>query len=134
MNDRETKGISQYSKVWQNLKRSLELKIIDGSYASGSQIPSLSQLTEIYGISRSTVQRALEELCVDGILHAINGVGYFVKPYTKDTLLTAHSEALTRLLSNDATYGIEIGMSKDDLMELFSTACDNALKVKDTDT
>jgi len=43
-------------------------------------IPSERELMETYGVSRSTVRRAIEALIADGVLHRVQGKGTFVAP------------------------------------------------------
>ena len=55
----------------------LEL-IKEGRLSSGDRVPSENELTDLLGVSRMTVNRALREMADDGILSRLAGVGTFV--------------------------------------------------------
>jgi len=59
--------------------KSYILKLLkEGQLKSGDRVPSENQLTEMLGVSRMTVNRALREMADDGILTRLAGVGTFV--------------------------------------------------------
>ena len=64
--------------LYQQLYDVLKTAIQEGVYKSGEQIPAEDRLREIYGISRVTVRKALEQLTEDGILVKRHGKGTFV--------------------------------------------------------
>lgn len=45
----------------------------------GPRIPSITELSETYGVSAATVKRALKVLADEGLIIAIRGRGTFVK-------------------------------------------------------
>lgn len=66
--------IPLYRQLYDEIKYAIE----NGVYKSGEQIPSEDRLREIYGISRITVRKALDELTEDNILVKKHGKGTFV--------------------------------------------------------
>ena len=68
--------------------------IRNGSLKKGDQLPSETQLTKQFGVSRSSVREALKALEVLGILESKTGVGSFVK---EDTLSDAAFSLLHEL-------------------------------------
>ena len=64
--------------LYIQLKEKLRIDIKD-NYKSGDIIPSEGQLEKIYGVSRITVRKAIEELERDDILLKKQGKGTFVK-------------------------------------------------------
>jgi DNA-binding GntR family transcriptional regulator len=54
-------------------------RIDDGELRPGDQVPSVHQLSETYGVSRSTARRALDLLKEWGLTEALPGLGTFVK-------------------------------------------------------
>lgn len=64
--------------LYQQLYDELKAAIQQGIYKSGEQIPPEDKLCEMYGISRVTVRKALEQLTEDGILVKRHGKGTFV--------------------------------------------------------
>jgi DNA-binding GntR family transcriptional regulator len=65
----------KYIKIVQTLRR----RMADGTYPSGSLLPSETQLTKEFGVSRPTVVRALETLKLRGEIEREHGRGSFAK-------------------------------------------------------
>ena len=66
------------------LKNELEIQdlkqnISRGTYAPYSQLPSISQLCEQYGVSKITINKALDALQSQGLISRRRGSGTFVK-------------------------------------------------------
>lgn len=64
----------QYLKVKTHLREG----IASGHWRPGERLPSESELTERFGVSRMTVNRALRELHQEGMVERVQGVGSFV--------------------------------------------------------
>lgn len=62
-----------YARVKQFLKDGLAA----GTWAPGAQMPSEAELVTRFGVSRMTVNRALKELQVEGLVERSQGVGTF---------------------------------------------------------
>lgn len=71
--DKQAK-IPLYHQINQNLKDLIE----GGHLQPGDGVPSEWELSDLYGVSRLTVRRALEELAREGWLTRRHGVGTFV--------------------------------------------------------
>ncbi|MEV0608158.1 winged helix-turn-helix domain-containing protein [Polymorphospora rubra] len=56
----------------------LHARILGGEYATGSRLPSLRELAELYSVSVSTIQRAQELLKDRGLLVGSPGRGVYV--------------------------------------------------------
>jgi GntR family transcriptional regulator len=56
----------------------LRRRIAAGEWQPGEQIPSVSQLATAYGVSRTTVQKAVRALVADGLVVTRHGWGVFV--------------------------------------------------------
>ena len=95
-------GESVYA--WLTVKNDLELKIIRGEYAAGERIPPVRKIAEIYGIGTSTATKTLAQLCKDGTIYQRRGVGYFVKPYVREKLITEHKMNLEKIIRNAFDY------------------------------
>lgn len=65
--------------LFEQLKKELKEKIKSGIYMPGQKIPTEAELSKIYGVSRITIRRAVEELSKEGILTKIQGKGTFVQ-------------------------------------------------------
>lgn len=53
-------------------------KILDGRLPDGSRLPTEYELASAYGVSRSTVRRALDQLRTDRLVHSRQGSGNFI--------------------------------------------------------
>ncbi len=67
-----------YIPLYHQVKEAIYNKIMEGYWARGEAIPSERKLSEMMGVSRITVIRALRELTDDGILLRERGRGTFV--------------------------------------------------------
>ncbi|WP_433343779.1 GntR family transcriptional regulator [Micromonospora sp. CA-111912] len=56
----------------------IEQRIRSGEYPGGHQLPSVSELGEIYNIARSTAYRAVKELHTRNLVYGQQGQGVFV--------------------------------------------------------
>lgn len=65
--------------LYSDLVSDMRSRIARGTYAPGSRLPSLSELTEEFGVSAITVRRALRELTYEGLVQGHQGRGVFVK-------------------------------------------------------
>ncbi|MEC0231383.1 MULTISPECIES: GntR family transcriptional regulator [Paenibacillus] len=67
-------GIALYYTVKEKLHEMIE----DGNYAPGQQLPTESDLCEKFGVSRTTIRLALNQLKLEGHIYQIQGKGTFV--------------------------------------------------------
>ncbi|WP_087097594.1 GntR family transcriptional regulator [Nocardiopsis sp. JB363] len=67
--------------VWLQLAAILVARIETGRYQVGRAIPSLTQLTQEFGVSRGTVAKATKYLTDNGRAQSVHGRGVFVLPY-----------------------------------------------------
>ena len=64
--------------LWFQIKEQLRRGIDQGEWAPGEQLPTESELTELFGVSRITVRTAFERLGDQGLVERIPGRGTFV--------------------------------------------------------
>ncbi len=64
--------------LWKQLKSILQGQIQDGQLQADSQIHSEHELCRIYGVSRTVVREALNELVHDRFVYRIKGKGTFI--------------------------------------------------------
>lgn len=65
--------------LYDQLKLTLQDKIMMGEFAPGMLLPTEIQLCEKYNVSRITVRKALEELARAGLIERVQGKGTIVK-------------------------------------------------------
>ena len=64
--------------LYDQLKQIIKDSILQGIYKQGERLPNEAELCEIYGVSRITVRRAIQELTEEGLLERKQGKGTFV--------------------------------------------------------
>jgi GntR family transcriptional regulator len=63
---------------YQEIAEALRQQVRAGAPRPGRMLPSEAELSEIHGVSRVTVRRALELLRAEGLIDARQGLGWFV--------------------------------------------------------
>ncbi len=66
--------------IFQQLENLIEGWINSGKFPPGSRIPSESELSQTYHVSRVTVRRALDRLAMEGTIFRRQGKGAYVSP------------------------------------------------------
>jgi GntR family frlABCD operon transcriptional regulator len=75
-----TKLLNRQSHIalYYQLKHILLSQINEGVYKEGDRLPSESELSQQYEVSRHVVRQALKALIAEGRIIAYQGAGYFV--------------------------------------------------------
>ena len=63
--------------LYAQLMKKIREQIQDGTFKAGDQIPTESELADMYQVSRITVRRTIEELCAQGFFDKETGKGNF---------------------------------------------------------
>ena len=71
-------GLIQTKSIAEQVEELLRGRIRDGVYAPGSRIPSESELSDEFGVSRATVRTVLAKLAVNGLILRKQGDGTYV--------------------------------------------------------
>lgn len=64
--------------LFAEIKESIEQQIISGKYKPHSKLPGNRQLMSLYGVSQSTISKAIGELINNGLIYIEKGKGVFV--------------------------------------------------------
>lgn len=64
--------------LYVQLKKLIQEDINSGKYQFGQQLPTETELCEMYGVSRITTRRAISDLVEEGVLYRQQGKGTFV--------------------------------------------------------
>src|SRR5260221_13109827 len=86
--------------LYTQIKDTLRARVLDGTYKPHQQMPSESEMTQIFGVSRITVRQALGDLQKEGLIFKIHGKGTFVsKPKAFQSLarLQGFGEAMSSM-------------------------------------
>lgn len=82
------------------IKRALRTRILDGTHAPLSQLPSESELGVLFSASRITVRQALADLQREGLIYAQQGKGTFVsrpKAFQNVSTLMGFAESMAAM-------------------------------------
>jgi DNA-binding GntR family transcriptional regulator len=63
---------------WRQIAADLRDGIANGTYPPDSLLPSISRLTQQYGVARRTANKALRQLASEGLADLEPGMGYYV--------------------------------------------------------
>ncbi len=85
--------MEKYVYVARELRRS----ITDGVYAPGDKLPTIPQLCAVYGVSKITIKRAMDELELQGLIARRRGSGTFVKGMPSGPQNVDRTQCWTRL-------------------------------------
>jgi DNA-binding GntR family transcriptional regulator len=66
--------------VWKQVADELRGRIESGVYRPRQAIPSLTALTQEFGVARNTIRKVVAHLTEEGLLRTEIGVGTFVTP------------------------------------------------------
>jgi GntR family transcriptional repressor for pyruvate dehydrogenase complex len=69
---------SRKPKLADMVVSELRKRIFAGDYSPGSKLPTESQLTDIFGVSRTVIREAVAVLSADGMVQSRQGAGIFV--------------------------------------------------------
>ncbi len=61
--------------LYLKIANSIKLDILEGKLRPGDQLPTIRQLTETWGCTQGTVQRAYQELAREGLITSRSGLG-----------------------------------------------------------
>jgi GntR family transcriptional regulator len=77
--DADTKVVPMSSvPMHAQIREIIRRRVLDGTYAPHSQMPSESQMMEAFSVSRITVRQALGDLQKEGLIFKVAGKGSFV--------------------------------------------------------
>ncbi|MDY6963017.1 MAG: FadR/GntR family transcriptional regulator [Pseudomonadota bacterium] len=73
-----TTRVERKPKLSEHVAASLRSQILSGEILSGAKLPTESQLTDAFGVSRTVVREAVASLAADGLVEPRQGAGIFV--------------------------------------------------------
>ncbi|MCP5265506.1 MAG: UTRA domain-containing protein [Burkholderiaceae bacterium] len=108
---------------YATVKQDLLAAITRGDYVAGDRLPSESELTARYRLSRPTVNRALRELQQAGAIVRVAGVGSFVAEAKHDVPVSMVQDIADEIRADGQAYDCEV-------QELGRTRADAELAVR----
>lgn len=105
--------VTKIESVADSVASQLESIIKEGDISPGEKLPSERQLTELLGVSRSSLREAIKKLETNGYVEVKKRQGVFVKSIDSSLQL----QPLKRLLENDNTKIVQLYEVRRDLEE-----------------
>ena len=87
-------------------------QILSGRLGPDERIPSVREYGAEIGVNPNTIMRSYEKLTADGIIYNKRGIGYFISPDAKETVLAAQrkefmEEELPQIMRRMKLLGID---------------------------
>ena len=78
--------IKSDSPIYIQIATDIKEKILSNKYEVGSKLPSVRELSVVYEVTTLTVQRAMQQLEIEGVIQSKKGIGSFVTMGCRDAL------------------------------------------------
>ncbi|MEQ8444925.1 MAG: GntR family transcriptional regulator [Pelagibacterium sp.] len=106
------------SPIYRQIADRIKADVATGTLAPDSQIMSTNQYAAFYGINPATAAKAFAQLVNEGVLYKRRGVGMFIAPGARETLVGGRriryfDDVLDPALAEARTLGI----SGDDVLD-----------------
>jgi GntR family transcriptional regulator len=93
-----------------------------GALAPGDRLPSVRQLARELLVNQNTILRVYERLTAEGLLERRQGDGTYVRGTLPRGRVKAQRELLAQEIDRLAHRALDLGVSLDDLRELFDAS------------
>lgn len=90
--------------MYRQLYESIRGGICSGNIPVGQKLPSIRKISEELGVSRTTVEQAYQQLCVEGYVSSRPQSGYFVEASVKNQFASEPEESSVREQSTGIQY------------------------------
>ena len=110
--------------IYAQIREQLKEQILNGQIAEGSTLPSIRQLAKEVGVSVITTTRAYSELEAEGFIATMQGKGSVVLPTDNDLLREQYLLRIEEGLSTAIETARTMGMSMEELTEVFQNLMD----------
>lgn len=114
--------VHKYIEIKERIKRD----ILNQKYKKGESIPSERELASLYGVTRVTVQKAMENLAQDGYIERIQGKGMFVLKNTETNVYLLNNETSDSILGFSRDFQGQVKVTSR-LLSLEEVTADTAL-------
>ena len=103
--------------LWQALKWNIENDILRGTYKLGERLPSIRELSTIYGTGLSTLQTAMNELKKENIVVTNGYKGTTVHPFCYDVLMQKHKKVIRDRVQSLIAEADSIGIDREEILK-----------------
>ena len=89
------------STLSEEISRKIENEIMNNNLHPGDRLPTETELSEMFGVSRTSVREATQMLCAKGFLTIKKGRGTFVSELSSETMLEAMRTFMARQFDDE---------------------------------
>ncbi|MCH1624086.1 GntR family transcriptional regulator [Ferdinandcohnia quinoae] len=108
--------------IYVQLAEWLETEILSGTIKDDEKIYSQYQLAEMFTINPATAAKGLNILADENILYKKRGLGMFVSPNAKQSILEKRkTQIMKNLISELVLESERLGVSEDELIAMIKT-------------
>jgi DNA-binding transcriptional regulator YhcF (GntR family) len=112
-------GLNEGGPLFAQVAERLAGEIADGGLAEGARVPSTNELAAFYRINPATAAKGINILADEGLLDKRRGIGMFVAPGSRATLLARRRAEFTdRYVEPLLTEATRLGIEADELIGL----------------
>ncbi|SDJ44099.1 GntR family transcriptional regulator [Salimicrobium halophilum] len=105
--------------IFLQVKEQIEDQIVNDQLKEHEQIPSTTQLVQLYKINHLTISKGINLLVENGIIYKKRGVGMFVAENAKDQLLKERKETfLDQYMRPMLEEAEKLGISREELISM----------------
>ena len=94
--------------AYQQVKAFVRGRIMQGSWRAGDAVPSEAALQQQFGVSRMTVNRAVKELAVEGLVTRVQGSGTVVAQLHRISSTLAVRDIHEEILERGHSHGTQV--------------------------
>ncbi len=110
------------SPIYRQIADRIKADVASGALAADTQVMSTNQYASFYGINPATAAKAFQSLVEEGVIYKRRGLGMFVAPGARETLLAERrAEYFTKVLDPALAEARAIGISADDILAHLET-------------
>jgi GntR family transcriptional regulator len=103
------------------LARQIRGAVARGRLRPGDKVPSVRDLSRQVVVNPNTIARVYGDLEHDGVLVTRAGLGVYIAPRASQLSDAARTERVTRLLDECLTEGVLLGLTREEMRQLYET-------------
>lgn len=111
---------SSMQPIYEQIVEQMKAKIIKGTLAQDTMLPSVRTLSKDLRISALTVKKAYDALEQEGFVVTVHGKGSFVSRINANLVAEQQRLEVERAMTESIRMGRSCGMGKAELMEMFT--------------
>ena len=106
--------------IYEQITDQIKSAIVTGQLAEGAQLPSIRALANSLRVSAITTKRAYADLEAAGLIETVQGKGTYVAGGNAELIREEQMREVEGLLAKAVERGRAIGLTDDELSEMFA--------------